>query len=132
MKSKYSVSIMEEPSLPLSLLSSVLGWAGCVLTTATQICERQEGIEEEEQNAGVEGEEETVERRHRIFDVPSFSPFPVHRKDQVTQQVNGKGKGDPGRDRRAAGGGEGTREATRISEGRRRDENHLNVGKRLA
>lgn len=73
-----------------------------------------------------------MERRHGIFDVASFSPFPAHRKDQVTQQVNWKGKGDPGRDRRAAGGGEGTSEATRISEGRKRDENHLNVGKRWA
>lgn len=86
-------------------------------------------IEEENQNAGIEGEKGTVGRRHRVFDVPSFSPFPLHRKDRVTQQVNCKEKGDPGRDRRAAGGGEGTREATRISEGRRRDENHLNVGR---
>lgn len=51
----------------LWLLSSVLGWAGCVLTTATQACERKEGIEEENQNAGIEGEKETVERRHGIL-----------------------------------------------------------------
>lgn len=31
------------PALPLLLLNSVLGWAGCMLTTATQICEGQEG-----------------------------------------------------------------------------------------
>lgn len=59
-----------------------------MLTAGTHFCERQENIEENK-NVDIVGEKEKVERRHRISDVPFFSPFPVHRKKKrVAKQVN--------------------------------------------